>query len=81
VGVLETRQNVALVREALLEVGAPPGQQRQLQRHVPLERTVRSASQPNLRHSSRAQKANELVGPYEVAGAEAARAALIGVII
>ncbi len=78
---LETCQNIALVREALCKIVALSSQQRQLQRHVPLERAVRSASQPNLRHPAHAEKANELVRAYEVAGALAARAALSGVII
>src|ERR1700723_3377520 len=49
--VLETCEDVALTHKPLLEVLAHPGQQRQLQSHLALERPVRTPREPNLCHT------------------------------
>src|SRR5579862_6311812 len=68
VRMLETRQDVALAGEALLEVGSQVRQRWELQRHLAFEGAIGAPRQPYLCHATRAKRTNQLVRPHAYTG-------------
>jgi hypothetical protein len=76
-GILQPREDVALMREARRHLHAHLVHARYLQRHLPVEGAIGTARQPHLGHAARAQQALQLIGPHALARLAAAGAGLI----
>jgi len=68
VRMLEAGEDVALPGEALRHVPAAGVEERQLQGHVPAERSVVTPGEPHLSHPAAPEELHQHVGPHPVAG-------------